>query len=92
MIATNSKLTRVWVRSLGSRCRLRVEGVEIAKWLIDRLTEQNVLAGLEYLDLQPTTGGCEFEISLARGRSLRAIESALSRMEHVQLMLEPESI
>lgn len=90
MVTTNT--IRVWVRSLGEDCRIRVESVETAQWLIDRLTERDALPGLEYLDLQPTATGCVFRIPNAPDRSLAALERVLSQIPAVHLMLEPESV
>lgn len=83
---------RVWVRALGQECRVRVESVETAKWLVDQLTERKALTGLQFIDMTPTEDGCKFPIPNGPQRTLQTLETALQTIPGVQLMLEPESI
>lgn len=82
---------RVWVRALGQECRVRVDSVETAQWLVDRLTERKALTGLEFIDMTPTESGCKFPIPNGPHRNLATLETALHSIPGVQLMLEPES-
>lgn len=83
---------RVWVRSLGDGCRVRVESHDDAQWLIEHLTASDALVGLEYIDVKPTESGCEFRIPISRDRTLATLESAIAQIPEAQLMLEPESV
>lgn len=81
---------RVWVRSLGDRCRVRVESMETAHWLLQCLTEKRVLAGLESVEIRRTKTGCLFEIPNSTQRTLATLEQALGEIPEVELMLSPE--
>jgi hypothetical protein len=83
---------RVWVRPLGNGWRVRVESVENATWLIDRLKETHELIGLEYVEMRSTEAGCMFEIPNSSRRTRLTLESALAQIPGVRLMLEPESV
>lgn len=85
------EITRVWVRSLGNACRVRVEGVHNAEWLVDRLARTSALEGLDSVDLQPHGSICTFEIPNSIARTLASLETELAQMPGVELMLEPES-
>jgi hypothetical protein len=83
--------TRVWVRSLGSACRVRVEGADSAQSPVDRLAQTPALAGLQFVDVQSSGSTCTFEIPGSPERTLATLEHELASMPDVQLMLEPES-
>jgi hypothetical protein len=88
-MATNSPV-RVWVRSLGNSCRVRVDSVEDARWILDRLKAENALTGLEQLKIESTNSGFQFQIPNATRRTLATLENALGRISGVELMLSPE--
>ena len=90
MLSTNS--VRVWVRPLGQGCRIRVESVEHAFWLLERLIETNRLVGLDGVELNSTESDCTFEIPTSSQRTRLTLESSLEQISGVQLMLEPESV
>jgi hypothetical protein len=83
--------TRVWVRSLGNACRVRVEGADNAQRLVDRLAQTPALAGLQFVDVQPNGSTCTFQVPASVERTLATLEHELGSMSGVQLMLEPES-
>ncbi len=89
---TTKTQIRVWVRSLGNSCRVRVESEETAHWLLKRLTERNALTGLERVVIQETEAGCRFQIPNATERTLATLESALRQIPEVELMLSPEAV
>ena len=88
-MSTNSGV-RVWVRALGDRCRVRVESMETAHWLLQCLTEKSALAGLESVEIRRTTSGCLFELPNSTQRTLATLERALGEIPEVELMLSPE--
>ena len=85
-------LVRVWVRPLGQGCRIRVESVENAFWVIERLIETNRLVGLDRVELNSSELDCTFEIPTSSQRTRTTLESALAQISGIQLMLEPESV
>jgi hypothetical protein len=82
---------RVWVRSLGNSCRIRVESMENARWLLEHLAENHALPGLTQVEIQPTEDGCLFQISNTSQRTLATLEHSLRQIPEVELMLSPES-
>lgn len=90
-MATTNRV-RVWVRALGTGCRVRIEGAENARWIIDRLTETHSLPMLEAVEVTSTESGCMFEVPNSPQRTLTTLERALARIPGVKLMLEPESV
>ena len=91
MISEHSiNLIRVWVRSLGNACRIRVEKEEYLRWLVERLSCNPLYAGLKTLDLGKAREKCLLQISNSESGSLLRLEEALSQIPGVQLMTEPE--
>lgn len=90
MLAANP--VRVWLRPLGQVCRIRVESVENAFWVLERLVEANRLVGLEGVQLNSTKSDCTFEIPISSERTRLTLETALAQIAGLQLMLEPESV
>lgn len=90
MLATNP--VRVWIRPLGQVCRIRVESVENARWILERLIETNRLVGLEQVHLSSTPSDCTFEIPTSSQRTRLTLENALAQISGAQLMLEPETV
>jgi hypothetical protein len=91
MISEQSILSiRVWVRSLGSTCRVRVDKEENLPWLVEQLSRDPEYAGLKTLDLSKVREKCLLHISYAESGSLDRLEETLSQIPGVQLMTEPE--
>ena len=84
--------TRVWVRSLGNACRIRVEAADDATWLLDRLAQTPALAGLNSVDVQPCGTARTFRVPISAERTLATLEVELASIAGVELMLEPESV
>ena len=82
---------RVWVRSLGNGYRFRLESEESGQWLLERLKEQDALAGLGPVEIQTTDAGCRFQIPNADQRTLDTLERALKEIAGVELMLSPDA-
>jgi len=81
---------RVWVRSLGNACRIRVEKEDYLRWLVERLSRNPLYARLKTLDLDKAREKCLLHISYSESGSLSRLEEALSQIPGVQLMTEPE--
>ena len=90
MLLTNP--VRVWLRPLGQGCRIRVESVENAFWLLERLIETNRLVGLQQVQLNTSESECTFEIPTSSQRTRLTLENAMAGISGLRLMLEPESV
>lgn len=82
---------RVWIRSLGPSCRVRLESAKQAQWVLAQLEEKKALEGLIEVAIQTTANGCLFEIPNASKRTLATLEAALGEIPEVELMLSPEA-
>ncbi len=82
---------RVWVRTLGNSCRIRLESQDHAQWLLAQLRERNALIGSDDVQIHPTDSGCRIQIPNAAERTLTTLETALREIPDVELMLSPES-
>lgn len=91
MSSENSTLSiRVWVRTLGNTCRVRVDKEEHLHWLVEQLSRDPEYTGLKKLDLDTAREKCLLHISYSESGSLARLEEALSQIRGVQLMTEPE--
>lgn len=83
---------RVWVRSLGNSCRIRVEGLENTKSLVERLAQSPLMAGLESVDIEPHGSTATFHLPHSARWTLADLETEIAQIPGVRLMNEPESI
>lgn len=81
----------VWVRSLGSACRVSVDSVVGAALVLDRLNQTGAMDGLTAIDLRvqltgdlPSASKCNFSIQGAAERTLASLEKALGGAEGVR--------
>jgi hypothetical protein len=80
---------RVWARSLGNSCRLRVDGHENAEWLLGRLTK--VFNNCGPINKWEGSSFCTFQVPYNNERSSRsALENMLAAISEIELMLQPE--
>lgn len=82
---------RVWVRALGQSCRVRLEGVEQAQWVLAQLEKKKALEGVVEVEIRTTANGCLFEVPNASKGALATLEAALGAIPEVELMLSPEA-
>lgn len=80
---------RVWVQSLASASRLRVEGNENARWLLGRLSQSFIFKSSE--PIREEAGGfcCTFDLPYSSQMSLGIVMRALAAMPEVTLAVEP---
>ena len=81
---------QVWLRPLGERCLLRVNGVENAEWLLQRLGQSIALSNTKVC---PETSESEiftFEVPCNEPKSRSRLESLLASIPEVKLMMRPE--
>lgn len=81
---------RVWIRYLGPTCRVRVDGLANANWLLGHLTQSFVFKTAEPLAVSPGTSICNFHIPYTPPLTRARFESLLGAIPQVQLMQEPE--
>jgi hypothetical protein len=83
------KAFRVWVRPLGSNCRVRVDGVGNAQWLLSRLGHSFVFKTAEPMREEDGSSCCTFRVPYNSQTSRRGLDRLLAGIPEVQLMAEP---
>jgi hypothetical protein len=80
----------VWLRPLGESCRVRVEGVENARWLIARLSQSRDLKISATFGAIEDTSDCSFEVPCNAALPRTRFERFLAAIPEVILMTQPE--
>jgi hypothetical protein len=80
---------RVWVRPLGGAYRVRVDGAENARWLLERLSQSFVFKNTDALAEERDSPFCTFQVPCQSRLSRSAFERLLAAIPEVQLALEP---
>jgi hypothetical protein len=83
------KAFRVWIRRLDGACRLRVDGLENADWLLRRLSHSFVFKTSEPLHDMRDSSDCTFCVAHNAQLPGPAFEKLLAGIAEVKLMLEP---
>lgn len=83
------KAFRVWIRPLGSDCRVRVDGMQNANWLLDRLARSFVFKTCEPVSNERGPDWCTFRILYGPQMSRPMFERLLAKIPEVNLMTEP---
>jgi hypothetical protein len=79
----------VWIRPLGGTCRIRVDGLRNAKWLLNRLGHAFVFKTAEAIDEEDRGAHCSFRVAYNSQTSRRGLEKLLAAIPEVQLMTDP---
>ena len=80
---------RVWIRPLGGNCRLRVDGIGNAQWLLDCLGRSFVFKTAEPVDEEHDSSHCSFHVAYNSQTSRRGLERLLAGIPEVQMMADP---
>ena len=83
------KAFSVWIRRLDGASRLRVDGLENAKWLLGRLSDSFVFKSSEALECFADSSDCTFRVAHNSQMSGPRIERLLAGIAEVKLMLDP---
>jgi hypothetical protein len=80
---------RVWIRPMGDFCRVRVDGIGNAQWLLQRLGGSFVFATFEPIHELANSTCCTFEVPYNPPLSRAGFQRLLTGIPEVQLMREP---
>lgn len=83
------RIVHVWLRPLGDHCRVRVDGVENAKWLLDGLSQSFVFKTFEPFGEVAGTSFCTFRIPYNPPLSHSKFHRLLAGISGVRIMTEP---
>jgi len=81
---------KVWLRPLGAVCRIRVEGIENAEWLLSRLKQTLGFQDAEQCVVQHIQNYGTFQVPYCTTMLHAALETHLSTMPTVHVMNQPE--
>ena len=79
----------VWIRPLGSVCRVRVDGMQNTRWLLDRLGQSSVFKSSEPISDDEGSSRSTFHVPYSSRMSRSAFENLLAAVPEVTLMLDP---
>ena len=79
----------VWVRPLGSNCRVRVDGIRNAQWLLDRLGHSFVFKTADPMNEEVGSSCCTFRVAYSFQMSRRGLERLLAAIPEVKVMTDP---
>ena len=80
---------RVWIRPLGGNCRLRVDGIGNAQWLLNRLGHSFVFKTADPINKEEGSSYCTFRVAYSSKMSRRGLERLLAAIPEVKLMMDP---
>lgn len=81
---------QVWVRPLGESCRIRVNGVRNAEWLLKRLGTSFAIDNAEPCHETLEPGIVTFKVPCEAPQARNRLQKALSSIPEVDLMIRPE--
>jgi hypothetical protein len=79
---------RVWIRPSTSNCKVRVEGMKNARWLLDRLTQSFVFKSSEAIDDDEAPSYSTFRVAYSSQTPRSKFEKLLVAIPEVELMAE----
>ena len=80
---------RVWIRPLYNVCRVRVDGINNAMWLLTRLSQSFVFKGSEPTEDDEGASCSTFHVPYNSRMSHFNLERLLAGIPQVQLMSDP---
>ena len=80
----------VWLRPLGGDCRVRVDGMSNAQWLLTRLRQSFVFKDSEAIhEDQDSSNCCTFRVAYTSQVPRRVFERLLASIPEVMVMVDP---
>jgi hypothetical protein len=83
------KRFNVWIRPLVDACGVRVESLETARWLLERLSQSFVFKNSEPMNETDFFPGCSFRVAYGSQMCQPAFQKLLAAMPEVVLLAEP---
>jgi hypothetical protein len=78
---------KVWLRPSGHDCKIRIDGMEHAAALRERLEQK----GFKCTEPEPVAGGrqCVVHASYPPQANVEALQNCVSKMPEIELMFDP---
>ncbi len=80
----------VWIRPLGDYCRVKVDGIENARWLLQQLSQSFIFQTFDGINQRYGSPQCIFKIPYNPPLSHLKFEKILRAMPEITLMSEPD--
>ena len=80
---------RVWLRPLNNGCRVKVDGIKNARWLLNRLSQSFIFKGSEAMNEDEFFPACVFAVPYGSQMSHPVFSKLLRDISEVDLMPEP---
>jgi hypothetical protein len=78
----------VWIHPLANACKVRVLGIENAKWLLNRLTRSLLLKTRDVVNEEECFPRCSFRVPYSLQMPRSTFEKLLAGIPEVRLMLD----
>jgi hypothetical protein len=80
---------RVWIRPLGSSCRIRVDGRQNADWLVSRLSRSFAFKSCEPMSEDGGSSNCTFRVPYTSDMPRQKLDRLMASIPEVTLMSDP---
>jgi len=77
---------RVWIRHLAEDCRVRVDGIQNARWLLTRLASSFIFKNAQPINDDEGPSSCVFHLRYSSQMSRPTLEKALAAIPEVELI------
>jgi len=81
---------RVWIRPTGGTCKVRVDGITNAAWLLNRLSQSFIFKTSEPIRDDSGSSCSTFRVLYNSQVSRFTFEKLLAAIPQVELMLDPD--
>jgi hypothetical protein len=78
----------VWIHPLANACKVRVLGLENAKWLLNRLTRSFLVTNGDRVNEEECFPRCSFHVPYSLQMPRSSLEKLLEGIPEVRLMLD----
>jgi|GEM_PF-832680 len=80
---------RVWLSPFGATCKVRVDGITNANWLLNRLRQSFVFQSCEPVNDEEGSSCCTFHMTYSNQQCYHTFERLLSAIPEVEWTLDP---
>jgi hypothetical protein len=77
---------RVWIRSIADDCRVRVDGMQNARWLLTQLGRSFIFKNAQPINDDGGPSSCVFHLRYSSQMSRPTLEKTLAAIPEVQLL------
>lgn len=79
---------RVWIRSIADDCRVRVDGMQNARWLLTQLARSFIFKSAQPINDDEGPSSCVFHLRYSSQMSRPTLERVLAAIPEAQVVLD----